>query len=261
MWQQMNEQTKMKSALLVSPYDHGDGYNSDYGVPFPTGKRREAFGDDYKIAWFDHIRKGIQIPFEKGVITYYRAFENKWQSDFFKTPTKPMTISLGTGVSLFRYDPLCPPSFRQAGLFAEELKDRADVLSVFTPEFDSDTFVKGQMQAVLAIESNVPDTSVYVRISLKKSEYTYVLRHDITSLCYQLGNYETNSVALLNFCFDEHAFLIKKGERLQIDISSTDNSAYVCHTNKNGEYYLQKESVEAENKVHLDKSYLILPVE
>jgi predicted acyl esterase len=134
-------------------------------------------------------------------------------------------------------------------------------LSVCTPAFEEDTFVKGQMKALLTVRSSAPDTSFYVRISIKKEQYTYVLRHDITSLCYQLGDYEENREAELNFCFDEHAFLIKKGESLRIDISSTDDNTYVCHTNRRGEYSLQNDTDRAVNEVCLDKSYLILPVE
>ena len=261
MWQNMDEKTKIKSALLVSPYNHGDGYHKDYGISFPKGQRKQAFGSDYQIAWFDHIRKGTPIPFDKGVITYYRAFENEWQSDFFKIPIRFLKISLGTDISCFDYDPLCPPAFRQEGFLAEDLQCRCDVLSVCTPVFEKDTFVKGQIKAVLTVQSNVPDTSFYVRISIKKPEYTYVLRHDITSLCYQLDNYKENSEAKLNFCFDEYAFLIKKGECLQIDISSTDDNTYVCHTNRKGEYYLHTDINRANNKIYLDKSYLILPIE
>ena len=261
MWQCMSEKTKKNCAVLVSPYNHGDGYNKEYGIEFPTGQKKQAFGDDYPIAWFDNIRKGTPTPCKKGVITYYRAFENVWESDFFKSETKPLTITLGSGELCFEYNPLYPPSFREEGLISEDLNDRADVLSILTPELESDTFVKGQMKLTLAFESNAPDTSVYVRISIKKPEYTYVLRHDITSLCYQLGDYKKNSIAVLNFCFDEYAFLIKKGECLQIDISSTDSNTYVCHTNKKGEYYLQTETAIAKNKVHLDKSYLTLPIE
>ena len=114
---------------------------------------------------------------------------------------------------------------------------------------------------MLTVESDAPDTSFYVRISIKKSDCTYVLRHDITSLCYQLGDYQENSIVELNFCFDEYAFLVKKGECLQVDISSTDDNTYVCHTNRKGAYYLQDAAHKAENKVYLDRSYLILPVE
>ena len=261
MWRKMSEQTKKQSALLVSPYHHGDSYHKEHGVCFPNGKRREAFGASYQIAWFDHIRKGTSIPYRKGVVTYYRAFENEWQSDFFQIPTKELTIPLGSGVASFDYDPSCPPAFRAEGLLAEDLTGNSNVLSIRTPAFEADTFVKGRMRAVLAFESSASDTSVYVRISIKKSEYTYVLRHDITSLCYQLGDYRKNSAAVLNFCFDEYAFLIKKGECLQIDISSTDDNTYVCHSNRKGEYYLQNQTDTAKNKVYLDQSYLILPVE
>ena len=261
MWQRMTDRTKVQSALLVSPYNHSDGYHKDLGVAFPFGQRREGFGADYQIAWFDHIRKGTKAPCQKGVVTYYRAFENVWSQDFYKTETKPQRLSLGEGVGRFEYDPTQPPSFREEGLFSEDLEGRADVLSICTPIFEEDTFVKGQMKARLTVETNVPDTSFYIRISIKRAEQTYVLRHDITSLCYQNGDYRENCVAELDFCFDEYAFLIKKGELLVIDISSTDNNTYVSHTNKKGKYYLATETSKAKNKVYLDRSYLILPIE
>ena len=261
MWERMSEQTKEKSALLVSPYNHGDGYNSEQGVLFPNGQRRQAFGEDYPIAWFDNIRKGSPIPYKKGVITYYRAFENRWESDFYGTPTKMLTLPLGDRAISFDYDPLHPPAFREEGLVAEDLQERPDIVSVCTAPFEKDTFVKGQMRIKLTVESDCPDTSFYVRISIKKNSYTYVLRHDITSLCYQLGDYSAGSEVELDFCFDEYAFLIKQGECLRVDISSTDDNGYVCHTNKKGPYYLQTNADKAKNKIHLDKSWLLLPVE
>ncbi|MBQ5602438.1 MAG: CocE/NonD family hydrolase [Clostridia bacterium] len=261
MWRRMSDQTKMQSALLVSPYDHGDSYDKNCGLFLRGGKRGEAFGANYQISWFDHIRKGSPLTFDKGAVTYYRAFENRWQSDFFKTPTRTLKLPLGEGTFSFDYDPKNPPAFRAEGLLAEDFTGRSDILSVCTPAFEEDTFVKGQMKALLTVRSSAPDTSFYVRISIKKEQYTYVLRHDITSLCYQLGDYEENREAELNFCFDEHAFLIKKGESLRVDISSTDDNTYVCHTNRRGEYSLQSGTDRAVNEVCLDKSCLILPVE
>lgn len=74
----------------------------------------------------------------------------------------------------------------------------------------------------------------------------------ISPLCYQLGDYKAGDVAMLDFCFDKYAFLIKEGDCLQMDISSTD----ICHTNKKGEYYWQAETEKVENKIHLDTSCL-----
>ncbi len=261
MWNSMDEQTKAQCALLVSPYNHGDGYNRERGICFPNGKRKEQFGSTYQIDWFDNVRQGKPLPYKKGVITYYRAFENSWQSDFYAAPTEPLALTLGEDAVSFSSDPLAPPSFREEGVFQENFNTRSDVISLYTAPFDRDAFIKGRMKAVLTVSSSCPDSSFYINISIKKPQGDYVLRHDITSLCYQLGDYTPHSVVALNFCFDEHAFLLKKGECLRIDIASTDNNTYVSHTNKKGPYYSQTEADIAINKVYLKQSQLILPIE
>ena len=68
------------------------------------------------------------------------------------------------------------------------------------------------MSARLNVKSDCEDTCFYVRVSIEKEQGDYGLRDDITSLCYQLGDYKPNTVAEVDFDFDEHAFLIKKGE-------------------------------------------------
>jgi hypothetical protein len=117
------------------------------------------------------------------------------------------------------------------------------------------------MKANLTFSSNCNDTSVYVAVSIEKPQGDYVLKHDITSLCYVLGTYTPGNSVSLDFKFDEHAFLIGKGERLRIDISSTDDNTYLCHTNNKGPYYLQTETKIAENTVFLDRSQIVLPIE
>ncbi len=261
MWNRMSEQTKKKCAMLVSPYNHGDTYSETDGIAFQNGRRAEQFGKTYQIDWFDNIRKGNELPYKKGEITYYRTFENCWQSTFYSTPTKPLTISLGTDTVLLCYDPLDPPSFSAEGTYLKDQSDRSDVVSIYLPSFEKDVFIKGQIKAALAVSSNCFDTSFYMSISIKKPHGDYVLRHDITSFCYQLGEYTPNSEVVLNFCFDEHAFLLKKGEHLRIDIAPTDNNTYVCHTNQKGPYCLQNKTTVAQNKVDLSRSIIILPLE
>lgn len=261
MWNRMSEHTKKKCAMLVSPYNHGDTYNETDGIAFPNGKRNEQFGNTYQIDWFDNIRKGTELPYKKGVITYYRTFENCWQSMFYSIPTKPITLPLGTDTAVLYYDPLDPPSFSPEGTYLKEFSDRCDVISICLPSFEKDVFIKGQIKAALTVSSNCIDTSFYMSISVKKTHGDYVLRHDITSLGYQLGEYTPDSEVLLNFCFDEYAFLLKKGEQLRINIAPTDNNTYVCHTNQNGPYCLQTKTVIAQNKVDLSRSVIILPIE
>lgn len=261
MWNRLDSSTKKQSALLVSPYNHGDGYNAQNGVAFENGKRGEAFGTRYQMDWFDHIRKGTKIPFEKGVVTYYRTFENRWETDFYKIPVKDMKIVLGDGEKAFEYDPKNPPAFAAEGTFQNPPDVRSDIISVYTKPFEKDLFIKGKMRVELSLLTNCDDTSFYVNISIKKNEGDYTLRHDITSLLYSFSDYKPNTKVSLEFCFDEYAFLLKKGEVLRVYISSTDNNSYVCHTNNKGPYYLQTDTKKAQNKVYLGESFLYLPVE
>lgn len=260
MWNKMDAQTKKQSALLVSPYNHGDGYDVSSGLSFPRGKRVEQFGKDYKLDWLEHIRKNTPIGYEKGVITYYRTFENEWQSDFYKNPTKNVTIKLGEFARSFEYDPYNPTAFASEGRMENEVcSDK--FIRVYTKPLEKDVFVKGQMKVFLVVSSSCEDSSFYVRVAIKKPQGKYVLRHDVTSLSYQIGSYRANEKVEIEFCFDEHAFSLKKDECLQVDIASTDDNTYVSHTNTVGEYHLKTEAKTAKNTVYLDESYLILPIE
>ena len=261
MWREMSEKTKRISAMLVSPYDHSDGFDKDAGIEFPLGKRREAFGKDYQIDWFDSIRLGTPLPYKRGVITYYRAFEDRWDSDFYKGKTKGISLPLGEGEAVFDYDPKTPATFSAEGRYQREFFEGDGVIKLYTPPAQQDIFVKGAMRLSLAASSSAQDTSFYAAISIQKPSGDYTLRHDVTSIRYQRGDYSSGETVELSFSFDEYAFLLKRGERLRIDIAATDAGVYVCHTNQAGEYYKIRESIKATNRVDLSLSRLILPIE
>lgn len=266
MWNKMSERARQNSVLLISPYDHSDCWNKN-GLIFEKGKRKEKFGDQYPIDWFDSIRKGTSIGFEKGKVTYYRIFDNKWYTDNFYSSEKDLFLTLGKGKTTYTYDPSDPPKFK-GGLccnfggaeFQDEVGLRDDILSVYTEKFDNDTVVQGKMRARLTVSSDCEDTCFYVRISIEKKEGDYGLRDDITTLAFQHENYIPNTEVSLDFTFDEHSFLIKKDERLRVDISSADSAHYVRHTNNKGLYSEQTTTKIAKNTVDLSKSTLILPI-
>ena len=116
------------------------------------------------------------------------------------------------------------------------------------------------MTARLRVSSDCCDTCFYMRVSIEKERGDYGLRDDITSLCYQLGDYTPNTPVDLSFSFDEHAFLIKKGERLRIDIASADAEHYVRHTNQKGLYSEQETAKIARNTLYLQDSTVTLPI-
>ena len=63
------------------------------------------------------------------------------------------------------------------------------------------------------------------------------------------------------FSFDEHAFVIRRGEKLRIDISSSAYPYYVPHTKQKGLYSEQTTAKVACNTVVLEESYLELPIQ
>ena len=65
----------------------------------------------------------------------------------------------------------------------------------------------------------------------------------------------------MDFTFDEHAFVIKKGEKIRIDISSSAFPLYVRHTNNKGLYSTQTTTKIANNTVILKDSYIEIPIE
>ena len=267
MWNGMDPESRARSALAVSPYDHGDNPAAD-GIAFPNGRLTEAFGEHYEIAWFDYIRGKGASPFTPGKVTYYRLFENTWQADTFAPGEKTMRIRLGEEEKTYVYNPYDPPEFK-GGLsrafggmvFQDPPNSRHDIISVYTAPFEEDTFVKGKMSAKLRVASDQEDTCFYIRVSIAKAEGDLGLRDDITSLSRALGDYTPGTEVTLDFAFDDHAFLVRKGEKLRVDIASADNAHYVRHTNQKGLYSTQTTAKIARNTVYLQDSVLCLPTE
>ncbi|MBR5586861.1 MAG: CocE/NonD family hydrolase [Clostridia bacterium] len=268
MWKKMREDSRKMSALVVSPYNHNDGCgDAEQSIVFPKGTRFEQFGDLYEIEWFDYIRGKNKAPFEPGKITYYTLFENKWKTEDFSVPTGSMEIKLGEEEISYVYNPFAPPSFKGGlsrafggAVFQDPPNSRNDIISVYTDPFEKEVLVKGKMSAKLSVKSDCEDTCFYIRVSIEKERGDFGLRDDITSLCYQLGDYKPNSVVTLEFDFDEHSFLIKKGERLRIDIASANSEHYIRHTNQKGLYSEQTTAKIAHNTVYLKDSCLSVPV-
>jgi len=265
MWNKLDASTKALSALAVNPYDH-NGTSNDQPVAFANGRIDEEF-PNYVRRWIDSIRGVGESPFQKGKVTYYNLFSDRWCCDSFAPAEKTVVFPLGDGEVTYRYNPYDPASFK-GGLstnfggsaWQDPPNSRHDIISLFTEEFSNDTFVKGKMRAKLKVSSTCEDTCFYVRISLCKAEGDYGLRDDITQISNFTRDYVPGSEIDIDFSFDEHAFVIQKGEKLRIDISSSAYPHYVRHTNNQGLFSEQTTARIADNTVILSGSYFELPI-
>ena len=102
---------------------------------------------------------------------------------------------------------------------------------------------------------------VYIRLSLCKEEGDYGLRDDIQQISNLCPDYVPGEELTLDFAFDEHAFVIRAGERLRIDVSSSAFPLYVRHTNRRGLYCEQTTAAVADNTVICALSSITLPCE
>jgi len=265
MWNALDEKTRSLCALAVSPYDHS-GKGDNQPVQFENGQLNEQF-ENYRVRWLDSVRGLCAPPFEKGKITYYKLFGEAWCCDQFYDAADTCEFVLGEGSVTYTYNPCAPANFPgglSANFGGNAWQDapgaRYDIVTVYTPQFAEDTFVKGKMKARLRVRSDAEDTCFYVRVSLCKAEGDYGLRDDINQLSNFTAAYRPGEDVDMDFTFDEHAFVIQKGERLRVDISSSAFPHYVPHTNQKGLFCEQREAKPAQNTVNLGASVIELPV-
>lgn len=265
MWRGLGTETKKKCALVVHPFNHTcngeiepiNFENGDYVNEFPN----------FRVKWMDYARGKGEAPFETGKVTYYKLFDNKWCCDNFEQPQDNIKFVLGEGEVSYQYDPRNPASFK-GGLSAtfggNEWQDppnlRSDIITLYTPEFQENTFVKGKMRAQLKVKSDCEDTCFYMRVMLCKEQGDYGIRDDINQISNFCEEYVPNHEITMDFSFDDHAFVIQKGEKLRIDISSSAFPHYVRHTNNKGLFSQQTDTKIAQNTVILKDSYLEIPV-
>lgn len=266
MWKGLDDETRSKSALAVHAFHHG-GTPAGEPVGFENGALKTEF-ENYIINWLDSVRGKCQPPFRMGKVTYYKLFGNLWCCDDFCDAKSTRRFRLGEASITYKYNPYAPASFKgglSANFGGNEWQDkpnsRYDIISLYTPEFEEDVFVKGKMGAKLKVQSDCEDTCFYLRLSLCKTEGDYGLRDDINQISNFAPDYVPGETVEMKFSFDEHAFVIHKGEKLRIDISSSAYPHYVRHTNNRGLFSEQTTAKVAENTVILEESYLEIPID
>lgn len=116
------------------------------------------------------------------------------------------------------------------------------------------------MKTKLRVKSNCEGTCLYIRISLRKAEGDYGLLDDINQISNFCAAYIPGNEIEMDFSFDKHTFVVLKGEKLRIDISSSAYPHYARCTNHKGLFSKQTTAKIANNTVILDKSYIEIPI-
>ena len=140
-------------------------------------------------------------------------------------------------------------------------KGSSDILSFLSPLFTESRRFKGRIRAELCVRSDREDTCFYIRLSVVKNGVAYSLRDDIMSLRLSSPDYHPGEEAVLCFSCAPLSFRIEEGERLRLDVSSSDFPHYSVHTNRPGLQADMAEAICSNNTVICGKSAIFLPFE
>ena len=269
MWRTAPRARTANCALLVDAYDH------DGRLPEGMKGTRGEFKDGGRLAnpmkifdWFDYCRTGKPCAFPRpGEVRFYSLWENRWLGEeALADGPRKVELPLGTGIRSWTYDPKRPlPEFPGSGgmcfggMSVQGAPDfRDDVVSFVLTPAEEEIAVRGRMEASLAVSSDCEDTCFFVRVSVDKGEGRwYLLRDDVTTMCADGSEYAPGSWKTLSLKFPDLAFLLEKGDRLRVDVSSACTQ-FAPHGNVRGVQNFVTEPKVAKNSVDAGSSRLVL---
>ena len=270
MWRETPRDRLANCALLIDAYDHGGGIK-DWAKgtrgEFPGGARYDEGVS--VLDWFDYCRTGVPCAgATPGLVRYFALWENRWEEapELADGPRR-VRFPLGEGARSWTYDPKRPaPDFPGSGgicfggMQLQPPPDfRDDVASFVLPSLDEPLDVRGRMTAELAVASDCEDTCFYLRASVRKDDGKwYLLRDDITSLCFDGVPYVPGEERRVSFRFADHVFRLEKGDVLRVDVASA-SPQFAPHPNVAGDAFACAEPKVARNTVFPERSFIELP--
>lgn len=276
----LNRDVREKSRLVVGPWHHGNRPGGELSYPNENALGTLQLKD--ALAWFGHHLKGEAMARPSGV-TAYTIQEGRWRATSVSQALAPRpcrTLYLHPDHTLqdrrppdgerltYVYDPKAYVPTRGGNLLTnyrggaepecavrQEPPDwRPDVLSFVSPPLTEDLRIAGTMNVRLRVASDAADTAFVVKVMEVTSEGTYNIREAGTTLSCALGGaYEPGRIVSVDIACTGICWLIKAGNRLRLDVTSSSFPAYHIHPNLAGPWADVTESRPAVQTLVLDQ--------
>lgn len=286
-YESLSEEAKAHSVLQIGPWNHGY-------YPAVTGQPLEHLEDDKvssPLNWFSLILKEKKLP-ERVAYTYVIGADvwRKWgtfpvqteekQEWFLQDGNRLGSLPGDQAEIQFTYDPENPvPSHGAESLFATQddvgsLTQplpgyREDVVTFLSGPIHENTEIEGKIRVRLFVKSDAEDTAFSARLmEVFENGECVNIRGSITTLAYRNGSihrgtYTPGETAEIYIDMWDVAWMLRKGSRLRLDISSSDFPQYSVHSNYPGIWSEQAETKKAQQTILMGKSFpseVILPV-
>lgn len=274
-WNGLSDEMREKSALVLQQYAHGGKAYAEGYWPFNVDDSEDVTA--CAIDFFDSVRAGTEPTLSTlGSVTYCPI-------DGDRDYVEEGTLTQGSekhvlylnqhdiaqtaeteGARTYTYDPNNPAVFTGGddenanssnGLYAGpgveyEPDSRQDILSFLGSAVEEETWIKGEITGEITVSSDCEDTCFLMRVYLVRDGAAYGVREDITSLCYQLGDYTPGEKVTLHFETSPVVLHMRPGDSLRVDISSSSAGQYSLHTNVKGNQWEIAEPKTANNTVY-----------
>lgn len=281
MWESLSDRRRENCALIITPFEHN--FNPEPAditgelQDFRDGMLRDICPDPH-YAWFDHFRKGSELPFAvRSKAVYYRLWDNRWiVADDLKNAPFEKIFYLAADRSLqqkpaadseitYTYNPYAPAGFAGGvchsfgGIkYQDPPNSRYDIISFVSEPLGEDMICEGRIEVELHCRSTAEDSCFYIRLDLERNGKTVSLRDDIDSLCRVDNSYTPGEERVLKYTFPPHAFKMRKADRLRLDVSSSCVPHFQIHTNNKGIQALQTSAKSCRNTIITGKSFIKL---
>jgi len=245
---------KGKQYMVLGPWYHNQWYHEnpmvgDYAVK-KNAQAKLKYLLDQVIVWFEQTLRGKSLPSSLPV-KYYVLFEDAWKTTqqwppinsqehlFYLTKDKKLTSQQApttkNASTTFIYDPINPvPTISGANFhfFLEQmgmkkqnqLEQRKDVLTFTTPVFTQSKTVAGNIKAQLFVASKglgTDFTATLTKVDTAGNSWNLV-----DGIARVPSKDLKGKVAKVNIDLGNIAFQLKTGERIRLQISSSNFPKY-----------------------------------
>ncbi|TVS17776.1 MAG: CocE/NonD family hydrolase [Gammaproteobacteria bacterium] len=295
-YQTMREEAATSEAregqrLLVGPWTHGWNQGTTIG-DLDFGADSQIAVEPLLLEWFDHWLKDGPPP-QAAAIRIFVMGENVWRdepqwpladtrytsfylhSDGGLSETSP---AVGAGPLEYTYDPADPVPTLGGNIMDPSLRgphdqgpldDRADILRFTTQPFDQPTEITGPIRAEIYAASSAPDTDFMAKLVVLRPDGTsFNLVDGVIRARFREGFeaeklIEPDEIYRYEIDLWATSYLIAPGERLRIDITSSNFPRLARNLNTGAEFARTSEFEVARQQIHASAAHpsrVILPV-
>lgn len=280
-WNNLKEEVRSKSLFLTAPVNHKQSLCGSFPVENPF----EYIGTRFmkaKLLWFNHFLRGEKLELPQGAEMAFVYGKNAWEEVeqkncqlerelYFNLKDCKMDnipIDENQEPICFVYNPNNPvPTcgsevimtdyiYHKNKVTAEGIQllpavgAREDVISFLSEKFEEDSLLVSDFWVNIDVQTTAEDTAFTAKLALvNKNGDSYSLRSSITSVLEQHEDYVPNSTVALKIRLTKLNMLVRKGESLRLDISSSDYPAFHIHPNTNKSWASEENYITAKQSI------------